>query len=71
MAKEMKKKVAKKKVEECRNCGFSCEGGKPRGTAPAVTCRRLPPVQPSMNNRPDPNPYPVVRADGWCGEYKA
>ena len=70
----MAKKTAPptKKVEECGTCMYGAETARrmPR-RAEAVICKRYPPQQSSMTGTPDPNPHPVVRANGWCGEYKS
>ncbi len=63
-------KKNKSQLRECGNCVFSNPILSPTFKGEDIECRRLPPTQDASMHRTDPHPHPVVRTDGWCGEYK-
>ena len=63
-------KKNKPQLCECGNCIFSNPIINSSFRNAKIECRRLPPVQDPTCHNADSHPHPVVRSDGWCGEYK-
>ena len=71
MTKETKKKKKEpKEIPCCENCFFHRPVKNPSYIHPGVECHRFPPIQEGTAQKPDPYPFPLMKVDEWCGEYK-
>lgn len=60
---------------ECKDCRFWCEQEDPDADTSVGECRRYPPTIPWREASDqvcpyDPNEFPLIHEDDWCGEFK-
>ncbi len=63
--------MATTQTEKCGTCMYGAPKTVRLDRAPACFCRRYPPLKQVATGIAGRMPHPLVRADGWCGEYKS